>query len=252
MKKKTSLATSHDPGPVTTALTNLIHEIPTSEEPVAPLPAVRAQEVARAASLKAAGVSSALALPPGPLGFATIIPDLVLIWKIQRSMVADIAAAFGKTGSLTQESLLYCMFKHGGAAIARDLVARVGERYLVRQPNVRALQDILGKIGIHVTQRVITRSFSRMIPIIGSLGVGAYAFYDTTQVASNAVELFSQDVIHEPATYSLPQKKKSATRAKPAAARRNRASAASSAKRRTNAKKNSPRKRIVKKKKSGS
>ncbi len=239
MKKKTSPAPPRDPGPVTTALTRLIHEIPTSDEPSASLPAARAQEIARAASLKAAGVSSALALPPGPLGFATIIPDLVVIWKIQRSMVADIAAAFGKTGSLTQESLLYCMFKHGGAAVARDLVARVGGRCLVRQANVRALQDILGKIGIHVTQRVITRSFSRLIPIIGSLGVGAYAFYDTTQVASNAIELFSQDLIREPEASSPPQEEKK---------RGSRARATATAASRKKAGASGPRKRTAKKK----
>jgi hypothetical protein len=37
-----------------------------------------------------------MALPPGPLGLATVIPDLLAIWKLQQQLVADIAAVFGK------------------------------------------------------------------------------------------------------------------------------------------------------------
>jgi len=57
-------------------------------------------------------VAGTLALPPGPLGWMTILPEMVGVWKIQAQMVADIAALYGKTATLTQEQMLYCLFKH--------------------------------------------------------------------------------------------------------------------------------------------
>jgi len=59
------------------------------------------------------------------------------------------------------------------------------------------MQQILQKVGVRVTQRVIGKSISRWIPILGALGVGAYAYYDTTQVAATTIELFSKDLEHE-------------------------------------------------------
>ena len=47
-------------------------------------------------------------------------------------------------------------------------------------------------------RRSIGRGLSRWLPVIGAVGVGAYAFYDTDRVAAAAIELFEQDVDFEP------------------------------------------------------
>jgi hypothetical protein len=162
--------------------------------------AEKARSIARAAALRAAGISGTLALPPGPLGLATMVPDLISIWKLQQAMVADIAAVYGKTAVLTREAMLYCLFRHGGAALTRDLVTRAGQRILLRKVSASAVQDILRKVGVKVSQRVVGKSLSRLVPVIGALGVGAYAYYDTTQVAATAIELFSKKIeVDEPA-----------------------------------------------------
>lgn len=70
----------------------------------------RSQQIAMLAGAQAATVSGTLALPPGPLGMLTIVPDLLAVWKIQAQMVADIAGAFGKNAHLSQEQMLYCLF----------------------------------------------------------------------------------------------------------------------------------------------
>ena len=121
----------------------------------------------------------------------TVLPDLMAIWRVQSSLVADIASAYGKSGALTQESMVYCLFKHGGAALLRDLVVRVGERAVIRRASLRLMQELLGKIGVRVTARVVGRAASRWIPIAGAVGIGAYAYYDTKKVGDNAIELFS-------------------------------------------------------------
>lgn len=90
--------------------------------------------------------------------------------------------------------MAYCLFKHGSAALMRDVVTRVGQRYLVRRTSLRAMQSILQKVGVRVTQRILSKGLSRFVPVVGALAVGGYAYYDTTKVATTAIELFSKEV----------------------------------------------------------
>lgn len=198
MVKKTAVAIQ-DNGADTlnklyTAIERFISNVPTTDEPKSNDPVARARHIANAAAAKAALVSGGLALPPGPLGFATILPDLICIWKLQAQMVADIAGVFGKTTFLTGEQMLYCLFKHAAAQLVRDLVSRVGERFLIRRVSLRTMQRIIRKVAGRVTQRVIGKALSRWLPIVGAVGVGAYAFYDTAQVGKTAIELFQEDL----------------------------------------------------------
>ena len=109
-------------------------------------------------------------------------------------MVADIAALNGKTATLTREQMLYCLFKHSAAQAVRDLVVRMGERVLVKRASLRVMQLVAQKVGVKLTQRAIGTGLSRWLPIIGALGVGAYAYYDTAQVARTAIELFEREI----------------------------------------------------------
>jgi hypothetical protein len=144
-------------------LERVISEIPETEEAPSRTPDERAREIGRNAAIKAGMVSGGLALPPGPLGLLTILPDLYAIWKIQGQMVADIAGAYGKKGYLNREQMLYCLFRHAAAQALRDIAVRLGERILIRRPALRG-------------------------------GVGAYAYYDTGQVADTAIDLFRREI----------------------------------------------------------
>ncbi|HEY7322985.1 MAG TPA: hypothetical protein VIE89_35950, partial [Candidatus Binatia bacterium] len=96
-------------------LFKVVHEIPTSTEKETTEALMRSHKLISDASFKAAAISGALALPAGPLGWLTILPDLAAIWRLQAQMVADIGAAFGKQGKLTEESMIYCLFRHAAA-----------------------------------------------------------------------------------------------------------------------------------------
>lgn len=41
---------------------------------------------------------------------------------------------------------------------------------------------------------MIGKAVSRWVPLIGAVGMSAYAYYDTNQVAATAIELFSSDL----------------------------------------------------------
>lgn len=187
--------TSAHPGFLAQALHALVSQIPVSTEQPADAPALRAQTLAHAAALKAAALSGSFTLPPGPLGLATVVPDLLSVWRIQQQLVADIAATFGRTAALTRETMLLCLFKHGGAALTQHLLSRnQNDDVVVHRIANRALQQLLEKIAVRLGQRLAAKSLSRWLPLLGAVGAGAYAYYDTTHVARNALDLFSRPI----------------------------------------------------------
>ena len=176
------------------ALEDFLSEIPDTDEPVCETPELRAREIINRAAVKAALVSGSLALPLGPAGMVTIIPDLLVIWRLQGRMIVDISSTYGKKVSLTREQMLFCLFKHAAAQAFRDVVIRIGERYLVKQTSLRVIQQIIHRIAPKITQRVLGKAISRWLPLVGSAAVGVYAYRDTVEVGKTAVELFSSEI----------------------------------------------------------
>jgi hypothetical protein len=160
--------------PLADAALSLVSEIPHSKQVATEAPRTAAQALARKACRQAALASGTLALAPGPLGLLTVLPDLIAVWKIQAQLVADIAAVYGKDATLTREHMLGCLFRHAASQALRDWAVRSAERY--------------------VLQRALGTSASRYLPVIGAVGVGGYAYYDTRQVAIAALALFDPGV----------------------------------------------------------
>jgi hypothetical protein len=171
---------------------------PASMEGAPADPAIRAHELTYAAASRAGAVAGALALPPGPFGLLTIVPDLIAVWNIQRQLVADIAACYGKSAELQRETMVYCLFRHAAAQVVRDLVVRVGTRLLLRRATVATMERSLQRVGVVVSRRALGRGVTRWLPVAGAVGVGAYAFYDTVQVGKTARELFESELTYEP------------------------------------------------------
>jgi hypothetical protein len=176
------------------AILDAVSAIPPTAEPPSDTPNERVRAIRTVAALKAAAVSGTLALPPGPYGIATLVPDLLAVWRIQAQMVVDIAAAYGKSAALGQEQMLYCLFRHAAAQVVRDLITRVGGRIVFQQATLRALQNVAARLGVKVSQRVMANSVARWMPVLGSLGVAGYAYYDTAQVGGTAIDLFEDRV----------------------------------------------------------
>ncbi len=176
------------------AILDLITTVPGTDEIESATPREKARTIRRVASAKAMATAGSLALPPGPWGWLTILPELRAVWHIQAQMVADIAAAYGKSATLTREQIAYCLFRHTAAHAVREVVAQVGERFLVQKASVRVMQTIARQVGIDVSQRSLSRVVSRWLPIVGAAGVGLYAYYDTSKVAKTAIAFFGAEI----------------------------------------------------------
>jgi uncharacterized protein (DUF697 family) len=184
---------SVDHGRLATAILDFASQIPGSRVHRGIHPEAQARELASQAARKAAITAGSLALPPGPLGWLTVLPELVAIWRIQAQMVSDIAAAYGQHASLGREQMLWCLFRHTAAQAFRDLVVRMGDRLLFRQLSATVAERVARRIGVSLSQRAVGAGISRWLPVVGAAGVGAYAWYDTRNVARTAIDLFGSD-----------------------------------------------------------
>jgi hypothetical protein len=183
---------------VVEAIMGSITRIPLTDETASETPEARARSIAHHAALKAAAAAGTLGLPAGPLGWLTIFPEMMKVWQIQTQMVADLAGVYGQTACLSREQMTYCLFRHGAAMAVRDLVVRMGERYLVKRVSLQTFQAVARKVGIRVTQRALGKALSRWVPVIGAVGVAGYAYFDTAQVAKTAIELFGKGLEIDP------------------------------------------------------
>jgi hypothetical protein len=170
-------------------LERIITDVPSPRTRVSGNAPATADDIMRAAARRAALLSGSLALPPGPLGMATVLPDLYLIWKIQRQMVADLFGLHGRTAELTRTHMLYCLFRHAASHVVRDVAVRTGQRFVIQQLSVGALRSTLGSLGIAITQRAAGHAAGRWVPAIGAAAVASYAYWDTLQVAKTARKL---------------------------------------------------------------
>jgi len=182
---------------ITRAILDFVSRIPDSKVGGAVDPRAQARQLAGRAAKRAALTAGSLALPPGPLGWLTVLPELVTIWRIQAQMVSDIAAAFGRHAELGREQMLYCLFRHTAAQAFRDLVVRMGDRLLFRRMSQTVVERIAKHLGVKLSRRAMGEGVSRWLPVVGALGVGAYAYYDTGQVAATAIELFDGGIERE-------------------------------------------------------
>ncbi len=178
-------------------LLELVSHVPSSDERVSKSPSERARSLILHASARSALVSGTLALPPGPTGMLTILPDLFAIWRIQRQVVSDIAAVYGKSSQLGPREMVYCLFRHAASQAVRDVVVRMGERFLVRRMTSPLIRGLLRRISVEISERAAGRAISRWLPIVGAVGIGGYAFYDTVQVGNTAMKFFQKQIVHE-------------------------------------------------------
>ncbi|GAA0681816.1 hypothetical protein [Dyella marensis] len=192
-KQLPAVITAEDHSRVTRAILDFVSDIPGSKVGPSGEPETEARRIANRAAQRAALTAGSLALPPGPLGWLTVLPELIAIWKIQAQMVSDIAAAYGRHAELGREQMLWCLFRHTAAQAFRDLVVRMGDRLLFRRMSYAVAERVAKRVGVKITQRTVGKGLSRWLPVVGALGVGAYAYYDTGQVASTAISMFGGD-----------------------------------------------------------
>ncbi len=155
-------------------------------------PLTISQSLVHKAATRASMLSATLSLPGGPLGLLTMLPDIASIWRLQAQLVSDIAAAYGKSAYLGREAMVWCLFRHASAQLMRDFAVRTGRRILIQQLSNVAFNALVQRLGLVSAQRLVGRGLPRLLPLLGAVASGTFAWFDTRAVGKSAIEYFSK------------------------------------------------------------
>lgn len=140
-------------------------------------------------------ISGGLALPPGPFGLVTILPDLAILWRNHIKMIADLAALHDKTQHLVPEVILYCLFEHTTTQPVCDFMDKMGSGITLERSSWHAIQKLSEACALRVAQRLARIAISRYVPIVGAVAIAAYAYRETRLVGKNALYFLENETI---------------------------------------------------------
>lgn len=151
------------------------------------------EELTSTASWKAFGLSTAAALPPGPIGLVTIVPELIAVTKIQMNLIYSIAAHHGKQGKLNSTLIVMIFANEAGLAVGRQLLKKTGTKVIVRALGSKAVRPIAQKVAARIGTRITQKFVGRWIPVLLAPVFGAFSKSMTTKIGREADKLLSQD-----------------------------------------------------------
>jgi len=152
------------------------------------------EEMVKNASWKAFTLSTAAALPPGFIGYATILPELIVVTKVQMNLVYSIAKYYGKAKTLNATIVTLIFAHEAGIAIGQSVVKKVGPKLVVRALGTKALRPIAQKIAQRIGARITQRLVGRWIPFLVAPLFGAFSKSMTTRIGNYAIELLREDI----------------------------------------------------------
>ena len=151
------------------------------------------KELIKEAGWKSFGISTLSALPPGLLGWATLLPELVGITKVQINLVYAIAQFYGKEGKVNTTIVAYLFANQLGLRVAESMSEKVGQKLVIHIMSSQMLQPLIKQIakaiGMSVTQKLI----GRWVPFLLAPIFGAYSKKMTEKIGHEAIKLFSSD-----------------------------------------------------------
>jgi hypothetical protein len=157
-------------------------------------PREMAETIIQEACMKTTAISSTLSLAPGLLNYATIVPEIFLIYRIKAHLVKDIAALYGKEHLTSKEVILYCMFKNRKESVLKQFIFSSGSKLLIRPMTIRFMEEILEQLGFEIKRKSLKKLIYRWIPIVGSLTTGLFSFLDTRYVGVTACRVFEKEI----------------------------------------------------------
>jgi len=152
------------------------------------------EQMTKEASWEAFGISSVAALPPGPIGWATILPELAAVLKIQTNLIYRIATFYGKQGKVNHTLILLIFANEAGLAIGQTLAKRMGTKLVIRSLGSKALRPIAQKVAARIGARITQRAVGRWVPFVLAPVFGAFSKSMTTKIGREADKLLRQDI----------------------------------------------------------
>lgn len=152
------------------------------------------EEMVKSASWKAFAISTAAAIPPGFIGYVTILPEIIAVTKVQINLIYSIAKYYRKAATMNATITTLIFANETGIAIGQDVVKKVGPKLVVRALGTKALRPITQRIAARIGARVTQRLVARWIPFLLAPVFGAFSKSMTTTIGKYAIKLFQNDI----------------------------------------------------------
>ena len=151
------------------------------------------------AAKKAFKISTALGLIPGPIGMATIIPEVAALAGIQIGLIRRIAGFHHKEETVSPQLVLLILGNVVGVAGGEALVRKMGAAIVMKSVNTEVIKGISRAVGSRIVERAAERAAGRWIPALTAPVFGYMSRSLTRKIGREANKLFAMDITVAPA-----------------------------------------------------
>jgi uncharacterized protein (DUF697 family) len=152
------------------------------------------QMMTRKASRAAFLISTGAAIPTGPIGLATIVPEVVAVTKLQIDLIYKIAKFYKQETKMNKTIILAVLGAALGVVLKHALINKVGSRIIVKSLGAESAKRITREIGEKFGARLLRKGLGRWIPIILAPFFGYFSLSMTRKVGREADLLFSHEL----------------------------------------------------------
>jgi hypothetical protein len=140
---------------------------------------------------KAFKISMTLGLIPGPIGFASILPEVVALTRLQIDLIYRIARCYDKAETVNTEIVLLILANVMGVAGGEALIRKTGTALVIRSANTRVMRALTRKIGTRVIDTAVEKAIGRWIPVVTAPLFGHFSRSLTRKIGREAKRILS-------------------------------------------------------------
>jgi len=152
------------------------------------------QKMIRKASRAAFLVSTGAGIPTGPIGLATIVPEVVSLIKLQVDLIFKVAKFHRQEAKVNKTIVLAILGVAMGVVLKHALVNKVGTRLIVKSLSAEGAKRITREIGEKFATGLLKRGIGRWIPLMLAPVFGYLSLSMTRKVGREAESLFSHEL----------------------------------------------------------
>ena len=152
------------------------------------------QKMIRKASRAAFLISTGAGIPTGPVGLATIIPEVIAITKLQINLIFKVAKFHQQEAKVNKTIILAVLGVAVGVVLKHALINKVGTRIIVKSLSAESAKRITREIGEKFAAGLLKKGLGRWIPLMLAPVFGYLSLSMTRKIGREAESLFSHEL----------------------------------------------------------
>lgn len=130
-------------------------------------------------------IAAATSIVPGPFGILGAVPELLLNFNNQMSMIYDLGCASGKENFINKDVLLDIPIAAFGGNTNLAALQNSGKELLDSPQSL--LADKAGTLAKSITERVLKKSVVQFIPVAGPILMGVWSKMATRKISTISI-----------------------------------------------------------------